>query len=115
MCTVKLRNYDFVNTTEKICNTFNRPCCLSDSVSYTTSQIPEERKRFAEQGAKDWEQILLHRSTELKKGYALRCCISWKIFCTINNALKITCDQGNTVKQMFHYPNIIIMLDMERC
>ena len=56
---------------ENLSNTFDRPCCLTDSVSFTTSQIPEERRRFADQGKEDWERILLHRAAELEKGYAL--------------------------------------------
>ena len=48
-----------------------KPCNITNGVHHTQITIESERQMFVEQGAKDWELILLQRAKEMKHGMFL--------------------------------------------
>ena len=45
-----------------------KPCNITNGLHHTQITVESEKKLFAEQAAKDWEQILLKRALEIKHG-----------------------------------------------
>ena len=45
-----------------------KPCNLRNSIHHTLSDNAQEKELFAKQAAKDWEEILVKRSEEMKTG-----------------------------------------------
>ena len=46
----------------------DRPCDVTGALHHTMITVPEEKKKFQNQAAKDWETILLARAKELASG-----------------------------------------------
>ena len=46
----------------------DRPCDVTGALHHTMITVPEEKKKFQNQAAKDWETILLARAKELAPG-----------------------------------------------